>query len=376
MKFLKKFNEHAEKGHLLYYAFDFDDNILNMPTEIVAMTKDGGEISMSTSDFAKNRSKIGVEDFEYNGKIIVGLNMDRAFVNFRDDEKGEIFKKDVIKALQLGSFGPAWNDFIECLTNGSIFAIITARGHESESMRKGIEYIIDNLSQEDKQKMHDSLLMFLQLFGKSREAEDSYESLSNFSKSELVKNYLDLCHLVGVSSPSRGGSASDPEASKVRALSDFIKDVNEYAGSIGYTAKVGFSDDDPKNIKHMKSALTSNDLNHEKLWPFVSDIVIIDTNKPDDVVKTNISTSSNIDNLEEFEGTLTETSQQSTGLESSVLTCTQFGNMTGRLNPSGPENRQDDFYNQFKRQVDYLARNSKEMRKEIKETNKQKKSSK
>jgi hypothetical protein len=50
--------------------------------------------------------------------------------------------------------------------------------------------------------------------------------------------------------------------------------------------------------------------------------------------------------------------------------------MTGRLNPSGPENRQDDFYNQFKRQVDYLARNSKEMRKEIKETNKQKKSSK
>jgi hypothetical protein len=243
-------------------------------------------------------------------------------------------------------------------------------------MRKGIEYIIDNLSQEDKQKMHDSLLMFLQLFGKSREAEDSYESLSNFSKSELVKNYLDLCHLVGVSSPSRGGSASDPEASKVRALSDFIKDVNEYAGSIGYTAKVGFSDDDPKNIKHMKSALTSNDLNHEKLWPFVSDIVIIDTNKPDDVVKTNISTSSNIDNLEEFEGTLTETSQQSTGLESSVLTCTQFGNMTGRLNPSGPENRQDDFYNQFKRQVDYLARNSKEMRKEIKETNKQKKSSK
>ena len=73
---------------------------------------------------------------------------------------------------------------------------------------------------------------------------------------------------------------------------------------------------------------------------------------------------------------IVETSNQSTGLESSVLTCTQFGNMTGRLNPSGPENRQDDFYNQFKRQVDYLAKNSKEMRKEIKETNKQKKSSK
>ena len=48
--------------------------------------------------------------------------------------------------------------------------------------------------------------------------------------------------------------------------------------------------------------------------------------------------------------------------------------MTGRLNPSGPLNRQDDFYTQFRRQVDYLSKTSKELRKEFK--NKNKKSSK
>jgi len=63
---------------------------------------------------------------------------------------------------------------------------------------------------------------------------------------------------------------------------------------------------------------------------------------------------------------LTETSHQTPGLESSVLTCTQFGNMTNRLNPSGGLNRQDDFYNQFRKQVQYLAKNSKEILKDKK----------
>ena len=103
-------NESLENGVLLYYAFDFDDNILNMPTEILVQTEDGGEIGMSTADFAIHRSKLGKENFEYNGKVIVGLDYTNAFRNFRDEADPEIFKKDVIKAINSSSFGPAWQD--------------------------------------------------------------------------------------------------------------------------------------------------------------------------------------------------------------------------------------------------------------------------
>jgi hypothetical protein len=36
MRFLKKFNEtdSSDKGKLFFYCFDWDDNILNMPTQI------------------------------------------------------------------------------------------------------------------------------------------------------------------------------------------------------------------------------------------------------------------------------------------------------------------------------------------------------
>jgi len=293
-------NEGVEKGVLLYYAFDWDDNILNMPTEIMVKTEDGDEIGMSTSDFAIHRSKLGKENFEYNGKVVVGLDYNTAFRNFRDQADPEIFKKDVIRAISMRSFGPAWNDFIECLTTGSIFAIITARGHEPEGMRKGVEYIIDNVLDDDqKQVMYDHLLKFVYKFAGN---VDNLPRILRGTPTEnvLVKNYLDLCHFIGVSAPSRGGSPANPEAAKEDALKDFIRDVNGYASKIGYSAKVGFSDDDPGNVRHMTHALSSSDLDHEQLWPFITEFVIKDTNKPDDVVKTNIPTRESIKNFNDF----------------------------------------------------------------------------
>lgn len=359
LKFNNFISENFEnKGTLLYYAFDWDDNILKMPTEIIVQTNDGEEVGMTTADFAVYRSKIGKEDFEYKGKNIISF-AEEPFRNFRDTMDPDIFKKDVTKALEMKSYAPAWNDFIECLTNGSVFAIITARGHEVEGMRKGVEYVIDTLSQEDKSKMHDSLLMFLHLFDKSRDNEDSYESLSNFSKSELVQDYLDLCHFVGVSAPSRGGSPDNPEAAKEDALRIFISDINGYAQKIGFTAKVGFSDDDPGNVKHMTHVLSSADLDHEKLWPFVDEFIIKDTNKPENILKTNIPTK--IKQYDEF----SENMSQTPGLESSIMPFTSFNNLAiedgkanDRFSPGGGETRQDPYTNLLKNKVKRLAKES------------------
>jgi hypothetical protein len=346
----------SDKGTLLYYAFDWDDNILRMPTEIMVQTEDGEEVGMSTADFAVYRSKIGKEEFEYDGKTIVGLDYNTAFRNFRDIEDPEIFKKDVAKALQMEAFAPAWDDFIECLTNGSVFAIITARGHESEGMRKGVEYVIDNLDQQDKEKMHDSLLMFLQLFGKSRDTEHSYESASSFSKSELVQDYLDLCHFVGVSAPSRGGSPDNPEVAKEDALRQFISDVNGYAEKIGFVAKVGFSDDDPGNVSHMTHALSSEDLDHEELWPFIKEFIIKDTNKPENVVRTNIPTRK-VKTFNDFN----ESQTQIPGLQGSTISMQPETNLmimadkTNDFSANGDETRQDAYGNRLKAQARRLA---------------------
>lgn len=357
---LLKFNNFIKesvtgKGTLLYYAFDWDDNILRMPTEIVVQSEDGQEVGMTTADFAVFRSKIGKENFEYKDQTIVSF-ANEPFRNFRDTADPKIFKKDVAKALQMEAFAPAWGDFIECLTNGSVFAIITARGHESEGMRKGVEYIIDNLEQQDKEKMHDSLLMFLQLFGRSRDREDNYESMSSFSKSELVQDYLDLCHFVGVSAPSRGGSPDNPEAAKEDALREFISAVNGYAEKIGFVAKVGFSDDDPGNVSHMTHALSSEDLDHEELWPFIKEFIIKDTNKPENVVRTNIPTR-RVKTFNDFN----ESQTQIPGLQGSTISMQPETNLmimadkTNDFSANGDETRQDAYGNRLKAQAKRLG---------------------
>lgn len=351
---LRKHANIMESKTLLYYAFDWDDNILNMTTVIhMEHLIDGEWIpeDVSTSKFAEVRGD------KENWRILGG-DTELAFSEFRDNgPRGDVaFLEDVKESIANGKFAPAWPKFIKCLTNGAIFAIITARGHEPEGIRKGIEYIIDEiLDDTQKEDMYRHLLKFANLF-KVPDVDSIPRILRGVaSENILVKEYLDLCHLVGVSAPSRGGSPANPEASKEEALIDFIRDANMYASRIGYTAKVGFSDDDPGNVRHVIHALSKDDLNHEKLWPFVSKIVVIDTHIPDDVIETDILTRRPQDLEIQSEGMGMDP------LKQSVLNYTQFGNMTGKLYPKGPEGRQDDYANQLYRQEDYLKKLSKEI---------------
>lgn len=349
---IKKFNqflsESKDSDYLLYYAFDWDDNILFMPTEIQMEKLVSDEwipTKVSTAEFSEVRNDIDHWRIDY----------DVAFIEFRDQgERGEnAFIEDVKSAISQNKLGPAWNDFVECLSNGSIFAIITARGHESQPMRKGVEWIIDNvLSEENIYRMYNHLLRYSYIFGETN-VEHERILRGQPSQNELVKSYLDSCEFVGVSSPSRGGSPDNPEKAKEESLLDFISKVNDYAKRVGISAKVGFSDDDLKNVKHIEDLIDS--LNNEQ-FPNIVEFVVKGNKDPQNTTKKVLSR----------EDAMTETSHQTPGLESSVLPFTQFGNMTGKLNPQGPINRQDDFYNQFKRQVDYLVKNSKETTKDMK----------
>jgi len=340
---IKKFNqfisESKDSEYLLYYAFDWDDNILNMPTVIHMEKKEGDSwvpVDVSTAEFAIVRN----DKDNYR-------TAEDAFCEFRDaGPRGEdAFLIDVKNAISQKRFGPAWDDFIECLIHGSVFAIITARGHEAPAMRKGIEWIIDNILSEDQQnQMYNYLLRYAYIF-KEDEGHDRMLR-GKPSQNRLFKVYLDNCDLVGVSSPSRGGSPANPEKSKEEALMIFNSKINSFAAGVGMKAKIGFSDDDLKNVKHVEDLI--HNLNHEQ-FPHIIEYVVKGTKDPSSITKK-------VRNV-----ALTETSNQSTGMESSVLKFTQFGNMTGQLYPQGQDQRQDDYANQFKRQTKFLAKTSKDI---------------
>jgi hypothetical protein len=246
-----------------YYAFDWDDNIVHMPTKIILKTDDGDEVGMSTDDFAEYRSKIGKEDFEYNGDTIVGFGED-PFKNFRTAGH-----KDFLVDAMRAKLGPAFNDFREAINNGSIFSIITARGHNPNTLKQAVyNYIIDGFNGIDKDQLVKNLKKYRTFVDEDDMTDD-----------ELIKSYLELNKYHPVSFGDEKGAAN-PEEAKVRAMEDFVSYIKGMANLLSKKAFVkndisnnfvpeqpiiGFSDDDVRNVEVMSK--------HFK-------------DKPDNIVKT------------------------------------------------------------------------------------------
>ena len=246
-----------------YYAFDWDDNIVHMPTKIVLKTEDGDEVGMSTDDFAEYRGIIGKEPFEYNGETIAGFGED-PFRNFRT--AGD---KDFLVDAMRAKLGPAFNDFKEAINNGSIFSIITARGHNPNTLKQAVyNYIIDGFNGIDKDQLVKNLKKYRSFFDEDDMTDD-----------ELIKAYLDLNKYHPVSFGDESGAAN-PEEAKVRAMEEFVSYIKRMANKLNKKAfikndvsnnfipeepSIGFSDDDIRNVEVMSK--------HFK-------------DKPDNIVKT------------------------------------------------------------------------------------------
>lgn len=233
-----------------YYAFDWDDNIVHMPTKIIVKNDEGDEVGMSTDDFAEYRSEIGKNPFDYKGEKIVGF-ADNAFRNFRTE--GD---KDFLIDAMTAKEGPAFDDFKESINNGSVFAIITARGHNPNTIKQAIyNYIISGFGGIDK----DQLVKNLKKYRSFADEDDA-------SDNELIQSYLEMNKYHPVSFGDVGGMSS-PEELKVRAMQDFVEYIRGLAGILNKKAYlkndisnkfvpkmpvIGFSDDDIKNVEVMK----------------------------------------------------------------------------------------------------------------------------
>ncbi len=239
---------------LKYYIFDWDDNILHMPTRIYLERRNAsGEWephSVSTSVFSVIRADLN------NFRPPDG-NWEDAFREFRDiDINNEnVFLRDTRTAIDRvvsggEKAGPSFEKFRQSLVEGRLFAIVTARGHSPEVIRKGVEYFINTvLTREEQHAMLGNLRGYLECFAPGHTC---------VSDNDVLEYYLNHNKYHGVMSPNfRKQMGEEPLASpntetgKQFAIKDFVEHVIEItrANGLDRPISVGFSDDDESNVQ-------------------------------------------------------------------------------------------------------------------------------
>ena len=245
------------KVKLSYYSFDWDDNLIEMPTKILFKdVKNGGIKEVDTHSFAEIRSKLPELGLEY-------LPNDGSFINFRDnDEANEQFAKDAVKSPT----AKAWPAFVRAINTASFFAIITARGHSPQALKQGVREVIDAEKEGiSKEQLINSIKTYYKVTNMNLPTND---------EEELITLYLSKCQFSPVSHPSiagtGGNSAGSPEQLKVQEFNIFKNKMQKLSAKLRERNKklslndkgfleseqfeIGFSDDDIKNVKHMTQA--------------------------------------------------------------------------------------------------------------------------
>ena len=260
------YNESVLARDLKYYIFDWDDNILHMPTYIHLERKlaNGTWVPhlVSTALFSVIRND-KVNYRPPNG------DWESAFVEFRDfaqDEESK-FLTDARAALDRVALGlekvpPSFNTFRKSLIEGRIFAIVTARGHKPETLRKGVELFINKvLTPAEREEMILNLRGYTVRF-------DGANVNNSRSDEEVLDNYLSLNRYHAVTNPDfiklvQNAEIPEAQKSEVRkqyAILDFIDHLFGIIERVGADKpiSVGFSDDDPVNVSSLREFINDN----------------------------------------------------------------------------------------------------------------------
>ena len=246
-KMIKKYRDHIDNNVLRYSILDWDENILFMPT-IVHLEINRNDrwvpVDVSCAKFSEAISK---------GARLRNKSYKQTFTDMSDDgpRGNKVFLLDTIEAVKNGDFGPSWDDFIYSLIDGRLFLIITARGHEPETIKKGVEWIIYNyLTDDQRRHMKDNLMKFHELFG--------------YAPEDAIRHFLDLSDYVGVMSDYFKETFDVPDMKisqlvgygKSLAIKRFLDRVRGYSKEVGLPAKVGFSDDRSRTVDEVGEFLS------------------------------------------------------------------------------------------------------------------------
>lgn len=221
-------------GGRSFYFFDFDDNIAFLTTPLILFHKETRiELPISSGDFAQYHNSIGTSgiyaQYEMDFDDIHGT-----FRNFRDVDineaeklsgKKQFFVKDVAEVLGFPDFqwkGPSWECFYHATFNQRPVSVITARGHNPETIKDGIRQFVH-------QKVLPLEPNYLSIFPVSHKPTRLVLGDENFTQ-----------------------STAELKQGAIRAS------VEQAIATYGYNAhhRFGMSDDDPKNIQLIFEEMT------------------------------------------------------------------------------------------------------------------------
>ena len=249
-----------------YYIFDWDDNILHMPTKIrMEHLDDNGEwspVEMSTATFALVRADVA----HYRPPTEGGWAA--AFADFEDSPGRNTFIEDTIAAMEKVEHGakpgPSYNALKRTLREGRLFAIVTARGHAAETIERAVRVFIKYaLTESEREEMMSNLRGYrrwldkVETFGSDAEELDYYLGMCRYA---AVTNEGFLKRMSG--DPIYGEKlalatrASRPELAKEFAIRDFVEHLFHMlkrTGGLGRSVAIGFSDDDKGNVKSVSN---------------------------------------------------------------------------------------------------------------------------
>ena len=267
-----------------YYIFDWDDNILRMPTYIHLERRLGNGTwvphLVSTALFAVIRE----DTVHYRPP---GNDWSKAFVEFRDfatDDESK-FLVDARAAIQRILGGqeappPSFEKFRRALVEARLFAIVTARGHNNETLRKGVELFIDSiLTDAERAEMIRNMRGYIVSYS-------GEEQNAAMTDADVRDYYLGLNRYHAVTSRQfeslmKGRIAPGEDSTEARkqfAIEDFLEHIFHIIEEIGGTKpiSVGFSDDDAANVRAVTDYIRKELSKH---FPSVR-FVVYDTSDP------------------------------------------------------------------------------------------------
>ena len=261
-----EYNADIERWDLKYYIFDWDDNVLKMPTfiHLERLAPDGAwePCQISTSAFALLRND-GVRCRPPGG------DWENAFCEFRDfatDDESKFLKdaRNAMDAILSGDAAPepSFHAFKQAIIEGRIFAIVTARGHKAATLRAGVRLFIDKmLAPAERAQMLLNLRGYIFCY----EGAAANDALSD---AEVLERYLSLNRYHAVTSPEfidlvNSTEMPNSDRSEVRkrfAIAHFIDYLFDMVHRIGVkkNISVGFSDDDPANVQAVMEFIREN----------------------------------------------------------------------------------------------------------------------
>lgn len=255
-----------------FYIFDWDDNILHMPTRVYLekLMPDGEwkSVAIPTSTFALIRTDTKNYRFPSQGGAAAAY---RDFTDSTPEVEKSAFIHDTKVALQRvlqgEKPGPSFETLRNTLREGRLFAVVTARGHAPATIREALKIFIETiLTKEEKEEMMQNLRGYrwwldkMTKFGSDEEELDyyltmcRYHAVTNPDFKRMLANDADFSLRI-----TEASNAHQPELAKEFAVKDFVEHlfhILERTGGLGKSVSIGFSDDDVGNVQAVAEYIT------------------------------------------------------------------------------------------------------------------------